>query len=91
MEWVVAASLANRRRISLMVKGISLRASGWKRLRSRAAITVRMAWASMTRVVCRYQEAQRRTWCSSSPVAFLLVRNVGFDAPTGAGHPGWAG
>jgi hypothetical protein len=25
---------------------------------------------------CEYQESKRWTWCSSSPVAFLLVWNV---------------
>jgi hypothetical protein len=29
---------------------------------------VRKARASMARVVHRYQESHRRTWCSSSPV-----------------------
>jgi hypothetical protein len=30
------------------------------------ATTTRKAWASMARVTHRYQERQRRTWCSSS-------------------------
>src|SRR3954465_6722994 len=52
MVWVVLAiSRANRRRISLTVNGISLRSAAGTRVRSRAAMTVRMAWASMTRVV----------------------------------------
>jgi hypothetical protein len=55
---VLAISLANRCRISGRVNGISAwPVAGW-RSRSRAAITVRIAWASMTRVVCRYQECQ---------------------------------
>ena len=32
---------------------------------------VRKARASMARVVQRYQESQRRTWCSSSPARLL--------------------
>ncbi|TPG31120.1 hypothetical protein [Mycolicibacterium hodleri] len=32
-------------------------------LRSIAVATARKAWASMARVVQRYQERQRRTWC----------------------------
>ena len=70
---MMATSLPNRRRISLTVMGISFWSAGGWRARSLVAITVMMAWASMTRVVLRYQESQRRTWCSSRPVAFLLV------------------
>ena len=35
--------------------------------------TVRNASASMARVTHRYQEAQRRTWCSSRPARPLLA------------------
>ena len=37
------------------------------------AATTRTAWASMARVVQRYQERQRRTWCWSKPTRPLLV------------------
>jgi hypothetical protein len=53
--------------ISLQVSGIWSAGAG-RRACSVAAAMVRKAVASMARVVHRYQESQRRTWCSSSPV-----------------------
>lgn len=56
MVWIVLViSRAKSRRISLSVNGISVW-SVW-RSRSRAAMTVKMAWASMTSVMCRFQES----------------------------------
>ena len=57
---------ARRRAISLRVSGICPAAAG-PRAGSMAAAMVRKAAASMARVIHRYQEVQRRTWCSSSP------------------------
>src|SRR6266508_2408346 len=85
MVWMVlATSLPNRRRISGTVNGIRV----WSptgRACSRAAMTVRMAWASMTRVVCRYQESQRRTWGSSRPMVFAGLE-AGLHVPPGPRH-----
>ena len=60
-------SAANKVAISLRVSGIW--SSGGGLACSAAAAIVRKARASMARVVHRYQEPQRRTWCSSSPVS----------------------
>jgi hypothetical protein len=49
------------------------RGGAGRRACSVAAALVRKAVASMARVVHRYQESQRRTWCSSSPVSPLLA------------------
>jgi hypothetical protein len=60
----------NSAAISLRVSGIWSSGAGWQAC-SVAAVMVRKARASMARVVHRYQESQRRTWCSSSPASSL--------------------
>jgi hypothetical protein len=53
---------SNGRRNSLTVSSMSRVGAGvWSR--SIAAATARKAWASVARVVQRYQEVQCRTWC----------------------------
>src|SRR6476659_755287 len=60
------------RRNSLTVKVISPTGVGWTS-RWIAVATAKKAWASMARVVQRYQERQRRTWCWSSPTSPLAL------------------
>ena len=58
---------ARRWAISSRVSGIRLLSAGG--MGRSAAVMVRKAWASITRVVQRAQEVYWRNWCSSSPVS----------------------
>jgi hypothetical protein len=60
-------SVLNSVAISLRVSGI-LSPGGGEVACSAAAAMDKKARASMAKVVQRYQDPQRRTWCSSSPV-----------------------
>ena len=63
MVWFVASNSASKSRRNSLTVNV-MRPTGVSAVsRSVAVATARNAWASMAKVVHRYQERHRRTWC----------------------------